>query len=194
MTGTDLLTGAWLRDPVVAGAGVVLFAMLLATAAWHKWSDRHDFARALGAYRLLPPDLLMPATVALAVVETALVPLLTLPATRAPAFAVAAVLLVVYAGAMAINLLRGRRDIDCGCGGPAQRLSWALPARNAVLALLAVAWSRPGVLDRTLDWTDHLFFVATAAALCGLYRLADELIRQGTRLGALRRALREDSP
>ena len=134
MDGTDLLTGAWWRDPVLVGAGVVLFAMLLATAAWHKWSDRHEFARALAAYRLLPDGALMPVTIGLALLETALVPMLTWPVTRGVAFALAAVLMLVYAAAMAINLLRGRRDIDCGCGGETQRLSWALPARNGVLA------------------------------------------------------------
>ena len=39
---------------------------------------------------------------------------------------------------MAINLARGRRNIDCGCFQSAlkQRLSWVLVARNVVLAAL----------------------------------------------------------
>ena len=39
---------------------------------------------------------------------------------RPPACAAAA-LLALYAGAIAINLIRGRRDIDCGCAGAARR-------------------------------------------------------------------------
>jgi hypothetical protein len=50
----------------------------------------------------------------------------------------AALLLIVFAAAMAINILRGRRHIDCGCFQSAlkQTLSWTLVARNAGLALL----------------------------------------------------------
>jgi hypothetical protein len=47
-------------------------------------------------------------------------------------------LLAVFAAAMAINLLRGRSAIDCGCGQSflAQTLSWTLVVRNGVLAAL----------------------------------------------------------
>ena len=55
--------------------------------------------------------------------------------------AAAALLLSVFAVAMGINLLRGRRHIDCGCfqGTLKQPLSWTLVSRNALLALLLVA-------------------------------------------------------
>jgi hypothetical protein len=50
----------------------------------------------------------------------------------------AAILLVLFAAAMAINIWRGRPHIDCGCFQSAlkQTLSWTLVARNAGLALL----------------------------------------------------------
>jgi TRAP-type C4-dicarboxylate transport system permease small subunit len=50
----------------------------------------------------------------------------------------AAILLVLFAAAMAVNIWRGRRHIDCGCFQSAlkQTLSWTLVARNAGLALL----------------------------------------------------------
>jgi len=42
---------------------------------------------------------------------------------------------------MGINLLRGRRHIDCGCfqGTLKQPLRWTLVSRNALLALLLTA-------------------------------------------------------
>jgi hypothetical protein len=48
------------------------------------------------------------------------------------------VLLGLFAAAMAVNLYRGRADIDCGCGQSflKQSLSWTLVVRNAVLATL----------------------------------------------------------
>jgi hypothetical protein len=46
--------------------------------------------------------------------------------------------LALFAGAMAINVMRGRTHIDCGCGREflAQNLGWSLVARNLVLAAL----------------------------------------------------------
>jgi phosphatidylglycerophosphate synthase len=48
----------------------------------------------------------------------------------------AIVLLLVFAAAMAINIMRGRRHIDCGCGhaGLRQELGWAKVARNFGMA------------------------------------------------------------
>jgi hypothetical protein len=55
-----------------------------------------------------------------------------------PAGAVIAVaLLALYAGAMGVNILRGRTRIECGCGGAPNLLSPVLLARNAVLAAIA---------------------------------------------------------
>ena len=47
-------------------------------------------------------------------------------------------LLALYAGAMAVNLARGRRDLDCGCAGPGVRrpVGEGLLIRNG--ALIAV--------------------------------------------------------
>ena len=55
--------------------------------------------------------------------------------------AAAAGLLSAFAVAMGINLLRGRRHIDCGCfqGALKQPLRWTLVIRNALLALLLLA-------------------------------------------------------
>jgi hypothetical protein len=69
-----------------------------------------------------------------------------------------AALLGLYAAAIAINLLRGRRHIDCGCSfglsqAAAAELSWWLVLRNGVLAALAFLPALPqsgrelGVLD-----------------------------------------------
>jgi len=55
----------------------------------------------------------------------------------------AAALFIVFAIAMALNLLRGRTHIDCGCFQSALRqpLEWRLVVRNVVLALLAACSS-----------------------------------------------------
>ncbi|MGO4119283.1 MauE/DoxX family redox-associated membrane protein, partial [Rhizobium ruizarguesonis] len=46
-------------------------------------------------------------------------------------------LLVVYSVAITINLVRGRNEISCGCGGVlgTHNLSWKLVIRNIFLLL-----------------------------------------------------------
>ena len=50
-------------------------------------------------------------------------------------------LLLIFAAALAVNVLRGRTWIDCGCfrNGLKQTVSWLLVARNIGLAAAAVA-------------------------------------------------------
>jgi len=76
----------------------------------------------------------------------------------------------VFAAAMAINLQRGRSQIDCGCGHAflKQTLSWALVARNAGLAGLLV----PSLLfTKPVAMATALSGVATGLAFFMLYLL-----------------------
>lgn len=115
----------------------VLLAFVFARAAWHKARNLAHFQAQLESYQLLPNSL-VPAVSRLVLVVEGLValalPVWTLP--QPPV--VAAMLLAIYTGALAINLLRGREDLDCGCGGEsAQAISWALVVRNSFLIVLA---------------------------------------------------------
>lgn len=118
-------------------------ACVFVAAALGKLRHLTVFRGVLANYRLLPPwavgagHLLLPA--AELVVGLGM---LAVPRAAGPS---AALLLAVFAAAMAINLRRGRRDIDCGCHQSAlrQRLSWTLVCRNGVLALLALTAALP---------------------------------------------------
>ena len=122
-----------------AGAtGAVLVALVLLQAAWHKGAGFAAFTGFAADYRLLPQSLVAPASAALIAAETASLVLLALPATRKVGALAAAILFLVYAGAMAINLFRGRTAIECGCGGAPQVISAATLARNGVLAAIAL--------------------------------------------------------
>ena len=130
-------------------AGLALFAMgLFASAAWHKIHNFAEFKGFTAAYRLLPPPLVGAASRSVVFLEVAAVVALLF---GIPGFELlAAGLLTLYAVAMAINLFRGRSDIDCGCGGAAMPLSTALVIRNLLLALTfgwaAGHWSGVGSL------------------------------------------------
>jgi hypothetical protein len=178
---------AFAADPIAVGTIVGALALVMFAAAWHKLSEPDVFAGSLAAYRLLPQALAAPVARLLPVVEGALGAGILVPATRPAALLLLAALVVVYGAAMAINLLRGRHDIDCGCGGATHPLSWGLVARNIVLAAAAVIASRP-TLERSMDWIDALTLVLGVLAFYALYLMADELLRQASRLAQIKRA------
>jgi hypothetical protein len=157
-------------------------ALLLASAAWHKLRDFEDFRGVLADYRLLPASLVPAAAALVVVLECALgVGLLAIPRAGLGA----AGLLAGYALAIGANLARGRRHIDCGCGGGRQPLSGWLVARNLVVsaALVGAAASSSG---RALGALDALSVAAAVAALALLWRAVDVALANGGRAWATR--------
>jgi hypothetical protein len=178
-------------DPVAVGAVVGALALILFAAAWHKLSEPDVFAGALQAYELVPERVLASVARVLPWIEVALGLALLVPATRDPALLGFTGLILLYAGAMAVNLLRGRRQIDCGCGGEVHPLSWMLVLRNGVLAAAALAVAGPTV-ERDFEWLDGVSLVVGVLAFYALYLLFDELLRQFGRIAQLRAAEREE--
>jgi hypothetical protein len=109
--------------------------------------------------------------------EGVLAAALFVPALRVAASLGVASVLLLYGFAIAVNLARGRRDIDCGCGGPAgrQTLSEALVLRNALLAAAALASALP-LAPRALGWLDALTATAAVASTALLYAAASQLL------------------
>jgi hypothetical protein len=169
-------------DPALALVVRLAGALLLGGAAWHKLRDRESFRAALADYRLLPARL-VPAAAAL-VTATELALALGLLATPRAAFGAAA-LLAGYALAIGVNLLRGRRHIDCGCGGAAQPLSAWLVGRNLVLAA-AFAAGAGAPSARTLGMLDAFSVAGSLAALALLWRAMDVALANGGRAWATR--------
>ncbi len=163
-------------DPLLPLVVSTSLALLFFMAARHKMSDRLRFQAQLGAYCLVP-DAMLPATSrTLPWLEMALVFLLLIPATRAPAAAGAAALLAVYALAMAINIRRGRREIDCGCGGEPQTLSVVLLGRNVVLIVGALLLMLP-VSERMITAVDIGVVALLTATFAMSYLMTEQLIR-----------------
>ena len=122
----------------VAIAIRILIALVFLSAATAKMRNWPIFRGVVANYRLLPQALVGPVTYALPPAEAAIGAMLPTGLFAPWAEAAAAVLLGAFAVAMGINLLRGRRQIDCGCfqGALKQPLRWTLVGRNALLALL----------------------------------------------------------
>lgn len=156
---------------IVAGA-----ALLLASAAIQKFRSLERFADIVDAYRVLPAAIGGPVAWLIPCVEAAIaVALMWAPARNAAVMA-AMLLFVAYAAGMSLNLRRGRRDLDCGCGASRDRrpiAAWMV-WRNAFLAvalgITLLPWSK-----RSLDFTDSLTLVGGLAVAIALYAAADRL-------------------
>ncbi len=168
---------------VVIRAALVL---LLGISVAHKLRAPDVFRHAVAGYGLVPSRLVGPAAGLVIVLELVLALGVALGARGA--FAGVAALLVIYSFAIGINLARGRRDIDCGCGGPYEQrpLSRWLVLRNGVLALIALLGTLP-VEPRELSWMDGLTILAALMASATLYAAFEVLAAQAPRLEALRR-------
>jgi uncharacterized membrane protein YphA (DoxX/SURF4 family) len=114
----------------------MLLAAYLAAGGIAKLADRRRFDGIVLDYRLLPPRVALRVGATLPWIELILAA--GLLAGLRPAALGAALLLVLYGAAMAVNLARGRRLMDCGCGAQPQRLSGWLLLRNAALAAGAI--------------------------------------------------------
>ncbi len=162
----------WPETIVLALAIRTVVACAFVASAIGQLRDLPAFAGVVANYRVLPSALAPAAARGLpfALLATAAGVL----AWPGPAAGVAILLLLGFAGAMALNLKRGRRDIDCGChqGAPAQPIRTILVVRNIGLcAALAAAAPAPALGQ---PMTTGLGLAAGAAGFC-LYLAANAL-------------------
>lgn len=122
---------------VIGLAGALGVGMIFAHAGLGKVRHRDVMAGIVANYRILPEPLVLPVATMLPFVELML-GLALLAGGQRMAVLPAAALLLVFAGAMAINIRRGRGHIDCGCGRSQLRqpLGWPLVWRNLGLAAI----------------------------------------------------------
>ncbi|GBQ32071.1 MauE/DoxX family redox-associated membrane protein [Gluconacetobacter azotocaptans] len=154
-------------DAAAAAAG-----WLLLVAGLGKLRDRAEWMRRLAAYRLVPVPLLDGAALAVVLLELGAGAALAGVVFPRVAGVTAALLFVVFALAMAVNLLRGRRDLDCACGGAPQPISW----RKVVLDLLLAGFLAARAACAQPAWTPLpiagglliFLLVSTAISLGGM--------------------------
>ena len=127
--------GAW--DLLTSATAAVCVDLVFARAAAHKLFDLGSFTGFVEDYQVAPrwavPTLSRVVVAAEAVVAVAL----TMPGLRGFGAYLAITMLLAYAVAIAVNIFRGRRQVECGCGGPPQPLGWSLVIRNIVLVGVA---------------------------------------------------------
>lgn len=153
----------------------LLFAVF-AHALHHKLFEWPRFVAALAAYRLVPRALVMPSALLVTAGELAAAPLLLF--VEASGLVLGTSLLLVYAFAMGINLARGRRYIDCGCGDEPVPLSVLMVGRNLALAGAGgAALAGAGTLELAdLGWQQLLLAFAGASVATGVYVCMNQLL------------------
>lgn len=162
--------------PATIGVGLAWFlGWLFAQAAFHKVSAPQYYRRLMTRYLGGPGGGV--AVWLVAALEAGIALALILPQWRAAGLAAAAALLVLYAGLMASQILRGSSDMQCGCAGPDSQLgiSWALVARNGVCAVMALL-AMTSTADVDVGWLglSLSLFVAVFAAL--VYVASEQII------------------
>jgi ABC-type amino acid transport system permease subunit len=170
-------------DPVIELSVCFALALLFATAAWHKVSDRIRFGAVMRAYKLLPSWLVAPAAQLLPLLEASIAVGLLYPPSRELAAIAAVPLLALYTAAISLNIARGRREIDCGCFAASARvpLSNWLVLRNVILMVAACALLFP-IRARTLIWVDGLTVAMGLITMSLLWAAGQRLARTGPAL------------
>lgn len=165
-------------DPAIACLIVAGGSLLFFMAAIHKLRDLQRFREVFAAYRLLPLAVARGSAPVVPALELAVAVGLLFDNLRGLALTTGAAMLLAYAVAIAVNLARGRRDLDCGCAGPNNRrpiAAWMV-RRNAGIAVVLVAAALPWI-DRPLVWTDGVTVGFGTAACALLYLCFDRLGR-----------------
>jgi uncharacterized membrane protein YphA (DoxX/SURF4 family) len=173
-------------DPVIAWTVRASLAAIFLSAAWHKWSNRERFESTVRAYALLDPRVVPAVARLLPWAEAATALCFLNGASQRIAVLVSGAVLATYTLAIAINLARGRRHIDCGCFASASEvpLSTGLLVRN--LTLMAASFTlllhtRP----RPLSWLDGMTIGAALLTVWALWSAAQRLAQTGPALRKL---------
>jgi uncharacterized membrane protein YphA (DoxX/SURF4 family) len=158
-----------LTASAVHWAAILLLAGIFLPSAWSKLRALDEFTGIVADYRLVPAPLVEPVARILPVLEIAAGLGIVLPPTRPAAAGLACALLLLFAAAMAINLARGRREIDCGCylGRQKERIGWPLVVRNLLLAAVALLLLRPTTAPAS--FLELLTIVLASGSLLALY-------------------------
>lgn len=171
-------------DSLPAFTLTLCFAALFGGAAAHQLLAWAEWPAIVRNYRLLPGPLAAAAAAALPAGEALVAGALLWPGTRAMGAAGAALLLLVFAAAIEINVRRGRTSIDCGCvgagaGGARLRtgLSRWMVVRNVLLAAFVLALLLPES-PRALSPFEVGAALASVATLAFLYPVLGVALRR----------------
>ncbi len=177
-------------DPLILRIISAGLALLFIFAAAHKLGNKLQFRGILEAYQIVPKGMLGLLSNLIPVFELLLgfawlvTALLLIQIQTVPLLST--MLLTTYVLAIGINLLRGRRYIDCGCGfssskrkegndGSIQRLSSWLLFRNSLLIVAALIAGFPAN-NRLSGFMDFFSLIVGSIVVALLYLAFNQLL------------------
>jgi len=162
---------------LLATISTLLLSYLFVVGGWQKFADTGYFQTVITDYQVLPANWSAWVARGLPAVELAAGLALLFPAAQIQALAVVTVLLIGYTAAIALNVARGRRDLDCGCAGPGreQTISGWLLGRNLLLITLALL-SVPALQQWPLGWQGWCTALLGATVAALFYHVFNQLI------------------
>lgn len=123
---------------LLSGTAAAFLSLIFAQSVASKMADMDAFIATIDAYRLVPPAAGGVAARGLVAAEILAIVAILTPLGRSGGASLVVTLLLGYAVAITINLLRGRHHIECGCGGPRQSIGYPLVLRNVLLAAIGM--------------------------------------------------------
>jgi len=173
-------------DPAIRLLCAFALALIFGGSGAMKLRDLEMFEGSLANYQLVPKWTEKPLAFLFPILEISAAAGVLFASTRSLAGSMLLALLMVFTGALAISLARGRVDIDCGCFGPAlrQKLSAALLWRNLFLVVVA-AIALMHETGRALNAIDTATIAMGATTLVILYASANVAIANAPKLRAL---------
>ena len=163
--------------PLIATISTLLMSYLFVVSALQKLTDAGYFQQVITDYQVLPAALSPLLARVLPLVELGAGIALLIPLSRSAALGTVTLLLAIYSAAIALNILRGRRDIDCGCAGPGQEqsLSGWLLGRNALLIIMALS-AMTATGQFLLPWSGWILALCGTALTALLYHAFNQLV------------------
>jgi len=171
----------------IAFADRIFGVLLFGAAAFSKLRHFDEFVSIVARYLTMPLSVARIAAVMVLGLEILTVGLLCLPVAGHAGAVLAISLLLLFAVAMALALLRGETQLDCGCMSTAlrQRVRWTLVVRNVLMALLFLPMlTRPDLPAEPLALMDGL---AAGIVLFILYLATDVLVALDASFADLKR-------
>jgi uncharacterized membrane protein len=179
-------------DPAISWTVSMALALVFGASAVIKFVDFSEFRGALENYRVVPEELSLPASVIVPVGELAGAVGLLVQRFHAAAAMLLIFLVAIFTAAIALNLMRGRLYIDCGCFGPMLRqpLSNWLLARNGVIILFCALILMPNGA-RAMNSLDFATITLGATTLVLLYGAANYLLANAPASNKMKRLTTE---
>ena len=157
-----------------------VLAMVFGFSSYHKLAQWKRFIASFSAYEILPKIFPMQLG-GLVIVTSEIIVTVALLAMQRWGLLLALILLALYMLAMAINLMRGRTYIDCGCGDEPTPVSVYTLMRNLVLMTVAFLATEHTYALFLLPWDAYFFAVISASIVYGVYLICEQILANRAR-------------